>query len=513
MSGAAETIRRRWLRLRAAACRDSLAAFTKEFWSVVEPSVTLQWAWCHDAMCLHLEAVEAGLIKNLAINVPPGSSKSTIVSVMYPAWCLARNPSWRGIFGSYGRGLSNRDSRKCRRIIQSRRYRTMFCRDWGLVGDANRVEFYETSRTGFRMATTCPGSEATGHRGDQWGLDDPQKAFTAKSPIHRERLKDWLFEEFWNRLNNLSRGGRIICQQRFHEDDATGATLARFGTEGPDGIVHLRIPAEFEADNPCTTHIHDAAGRRHALWRDPRTVEGELFDPVRFSESVLAVEQRSLGASGYASQYQQRPQPASGALFKVDRIRRARSVPRMVARVWAWDKAATMGGGAYSAGVLLGVDEAGRYWVLKVIRGQWSVAERESRIRRAAESTGYEVPIWIEQEPGSGGKESAEATIARLAGFAIRAQPASGAGSKEARAEPFAIQVENGNVCVPPEDWVEDYLGELELFPSGLYKDQVDATSLGFNKLAESSRTFDNEGPLAGGQIDDGPYGGAGEPW
>ena len=122
-----------------------------------------------------------------------------------------------------------------------------------------------------------------------------------------------------------------------------------------------------------------------------------------------------------------------------------------------------------------------------IVRDQWSAGRREAAIKQTAELDGVNVRIWIEQEPGSGGKESAENTIRNLAGFTIKAEPVT--GSKETRAEPFAAYVESGNVSVLRKPWNKEYLDEMRLFPNGKYKDQIDASSGAFNKLTLGHRT------------------------
>jgi predicted phage terminase large subunit-like protein len=94
--------------------------------------------------------------------------------------------------------------------------------------------------------------------------------------------------------------------------------------------------------------------------------------------------------------------------------------------------------------------------------------------------------VFVEQEPGSGGKESAEASVRMLAGFSAEADRVS--GSKELRADPFAAQWQAGNVRLVAASWNRDYLNEHEHFPSGKYKDQVDASTGAFNKIASKYR-------------------------
>ena len=149
-----------------------------------------------------------------------------------------------------------------------------------------------------------------------------------------------------------------------------------------------------------------------------------------------------------------------------------------------WDKAATEGGGARSAGVLIARTDRGLYYVEDVVCGQWSALKREQIMRATAERDGREVAIWTEQEPGSGGKESAEASVRNLAGFSVHTDRVS--GSKCERAAPLAAQCEAGNVKIVRGAWNQGYLEELCSFPLGSFADQVDASSGAFNKLARN---------------------------
>jgi hypothetical protein len=72
-------------------------------------------------MYAHVEALLKGKLgrRNLLITVPPGFMKSSIVSVMAPAWRWINRPSWRAIFASGNPGVAVRDSLKCRAILDS----------------------------------------------------------------------------------------------------------------------------------------------------------------------------------------------------------------------------------------------------------------------------------------------------------------------------------------------------------------------------------------------------------
>jgi len=178
-------------------------------------------------------------------------------------------------------------------------------------------------------------------------------------------------------------------------------------------------------------------------------------------------------------------------MFKVVRVHVEDVAPkRFVQKIRFWDKAGTEGGqGAFTVGLLMGKDEKGHFWVLDVVRGRWDSSERENIIHKTAQADGRDVIIGIEQEPGSGGKESAENTVRRLAGYRVRVdRPSGSASSKELRADPYSVQVNNGNVYVVRGPWLTEYLSELSYFPHSKYKDQVDASSGAFNTLAKGKR-------------------------
>ena len=215
------------------------------------------------------------------------------------------------------------------------------------------------------------------------------------------------------------------------------------------------IPARLD-DNP---HL-DQEGYRRSL---------ERLDPVTRAQLL-------------EGDWQVRPE---GAMFRREWFTIVEASPEaMPSRVRYWDKAATEGGGARSAGVLIARTDRGLYYVEDVVCGQWSALKREQIMRATAEHDGRDVAIWTEQEPGSGGKESAEASVRNLAGFSVHTDRVS--GSKCERAAPLAAQCEAGNVKIVRGAWNQGYLEELCSFPLGSFADQVDASSGAFNKLARN---------------------------
>lgn len=454
-----------WQAIAREACSRSFPEFVINAWPVMEPTRALAWGWHMDVICEHLEAVTRGEILRLLINIPPGTMKSSLVSVLWPAWEWANDPTKRYVTASHEQGLAIRDARKMRNIVASEWYQRLWAVE--LTGDQNEKRYFENKATGFRQA--CAVASMTGKRGDRVIWDDPHNVEGALSDADRKRDVRIFHETLPTRLNDPDSSAIVIVMQRLHEEDVSGEALSEdFGYE------HLCLPMEFEKARACVTSLGPV---------DRRTEEGELLFPERFPREVVDRDKKIMGAWATAGQLQQRPAPRGGGTFEWEKIAIVSHAPELKEIVRYWDKAGTQGGGAYTAGVLMGLGVDGVYYVLDVVRGQWEAPARERTIKQTAQSDSRAVPIWIEQEPGSGGKESAQATIRNLAGFVIRAERPT--GDKALRAEPFSVQVEAGAVKMVAGAWNSEYLHELRNFPVGKYKDQVDASSGAFSKLTQ----------------------------
>jgi predicted phage terminase large subunit-like protein len=165
----------------------------------------------------------------------------------------------------------------------------------------------------------------------------------------------------------------------------------------------------------------------------------------------------------------------------------------VLCRVRYWDKAGTPGSSSWTAGVRMAVLTTGDFVVEHVERGQWLAPERETVIRTTARldddfsrEQGVVCFPWIEQEPGSGGKESAERTQADLQhaipGLLVGIERVT--GEKTARATNMSWHAQARRILLLRGQWNAAYLDELYWFPAAAVDDQVDASSGAFNKLA-----------------------------
>src|SRR5207302_6927624 len=96
--------------LQKQAAEDSLRAFVEQAWHVLEPGTKFIPGIHVDPVCLHLQALLEGKIKDLLINIPPGFAKSMIGCVFMPAWVWINHPEFRFLFSSYKAEYAIRDS-------------------------------------------------------------------------------------------------------------------------------------------------------------------------------------------------------------------------------------------------------------------------------------------------------------------------------------------------------------------------------------------------------------------
>ena len=455
----------------------SLAEFVKLAWPIIEPGQPYVHGRHIDMMCEHLEAITSGEIRRLLINIPPGTSKSTITGVFWPMWEWGPRamPSHRFIGVAHEQTLGIRDNLKCRRLASSPWYQQLWP-SVGMTKDQNEKLNFENTATGFRQVATP--SNVTGRRGDRVILDDPLSVENANSEAEREKVNLWFRESLPTRLNNPDSSAIVVVMQRIHERDVSGIILSE-----QLGYEHLCLPMRYETDRRCVTVIDG----------DWRKDEGELLFPSRFPLATVDELEKAMGTYATAGQHQQRPAPRDGGLFKRSWFTTIAAIPaNTTRRVRAWDLAATAKTSTnrpdWTAGVLVSRAPAGQFIIEHVNRFQGTPMEVSQAIKSCAQTDGVETTVRLPQDPGQAGKSQVETFIRNLAGYTVVVKTVT--GDKATRASPAATQCEAGNVALlrtgnPDQDaWIEPFLAELCLFPAGSHDDQVDALSDSVNELA-----------------------------
>lgn len=469
-------------------CRESLATFVRRAWHVIEPGAEYIHGWHIDAMCEHLEAVTEGRIRRLVINVPPGTMKSMLVNVFWPAWEWGPQalPHLRYLATSHNMANSGRDNLKMRRLVTSDWYRER----WPhvrLTRDQNEKINFETTSTGWRIAAAASG--ITGKRGDRLLIDDPHSVDSASSDAMRADTIEWFLEAVPTRLNSPESSAIVVVMQRLHEEDVTGAILDR-----PDlGYVHLCLPMRFESDRRCVTPIG---------FQDPRELDGELLFPQRFPEYVVRELESSLQSYGAAGQLQQRPEPRGGGILQRawwqvwdDEAARLRGVqsgshyPTMEYRIAVVDGAFTeKAENDPSAFTVWGV------WVdprtrRKMAMLQWAWAEHlplhDLRVRVANDCRRFRVDRLLVENKGSGISlvQELRRNYADEPWVVHAVDP--GKMDKVARAHRVSAILESGIVWAPDRQWADRVISECARFPKGKHDDLVDTVTMGLGFLRD----------------------------
>lgn len=462
-----------------ALCASSLATFARLAWPILEPSTDLKWGWALDGICEHLEAVTDGDLIRLLMNVPPGSMKSLLTGVIWPAWewgprALAHH---RFLGTAHKQDLAVRDNLKCRRLIRSRWYQRLW--PVALVSDQDAKTKFENDKTGFREAMAF--TSMTGSRGDRVILDDPHSVDDANSPVKLAADITTFREALPSRVNN-DQSAIVIVMQRLNEQDVSSVAIEL-------GYEHLMIPMRFEEERRCSTSIG---------WQDPRTVDGELMFEARFPEKQVIELEKTLGSYATAGQLQQRPAPRAGGMFQRSDFEVVDAMPAGKKRtVRAWDFAATEQKPGVRPDWTVGLKMSmigDIFYIEDIERGQWKPSKVEETLVNTASQDGTGVMIRIPQDPGAAGKSDAATKVKLLKGYPVK--PERPTGEKSVRATPASAQAEAGNVKLLRGAWNQAFLDEVCVFPAGMNDDQVDAFADALNELALTKPAYNMDALL-----------------
>lgn len=281
-------------------CQSSFFYFVQQFWSVIIKEEAI-YNWHIEALCNELQELSRSIVArspkpyDLIINIPPGTTKSTITTIMFPAWLWTQDPTIRVITNSYSMDLSIEHAVKSRDIITSDKYKKLFPKII-LRRDKGAKSSYENTLTGARYATSTGGT-ITGKHAHVILNDDPLNPQQSASEVDRNTANEHT-KTLSSRKVDKRNTPTITIMQRLHELDVTGYLLSKKS----DKIKHICLPAELGA-NVMPAHYRDR-------------YKGGMLDPVRLSRDVLAEQLVDLGSRQYAGQYSQNPVVDGGNIIK-----------------------------------------------------------------------------------------------------------------------------------------------------------------------------------------------------
>lgn len=287
--------------IRAEKCRRDFFFFVQEFWHIIIPEDPV-WNWHIPYLCAELQEVvirvKDRLPKeyDLIINIPPGTSKSTIATVMLPVWSWIIDPSIRNLTASYSSSLSTDHALKSRDIIRSSKFREYFP-DIAIKPDQDNKTHYKNMHGGERYVTSVGGT-VTGFHAHLIVVDDPLNPRGAASEVERITANNFMDVTLSTRKVSKSVTPTILVMQRLHENDCTGNWLSKKEKK----IKHICLPGEVSEDIKPSDAIE--------------YYEDGLLDPVRLSRDDLNGLATDLGSYGYSGQIMQTPTPSGGGIWQ-----------------------------------------------------------------------------------------------------------------------------------------------------------------------------------------------------
>lgn len=394
----------------------------------------------------------------LLLFAPPGSAKSTWVSVLFPSHYLARFPKNSILAATHSVEFAQRWGRRVRNDIAL---------DSNVLG----IELAPDSQASDRWALTSGGEYygvgagvgISGFRADL-GLGDDffGNREDAYSETVRKKRWDWYIDDFSARLKPNAK--RILMNTRWHEEDVAGRVLDQITR----GIIKGRV-----ISMPAIAEQNDVLGRKPGdyLWDDPGGYDYGAF---------LRARQRETSPMMWAALYQQRPAPEEGDYFKAAWLKPYVTAPAKdtLAIYGASDYAVTADGGDYTVHVVVGVDPDGHMYLLDLWRKQASSDEwveafcalvRQWKPREWAEEQGQiraGVGPFLERM-----QRERQAYVYRRE-FPTRADKAVRAQSIRGRMAIDGLYVQQSAA------WLSVLRSELLSFPAGRHDDIVDALGL-----------------------------------
>lgn len=462
--------------------------------------------WHHILISDAVERVIKGDLKNVVINVPPGSSKTEVVAINLMARGLALNPRARFLHISYSDDLALLNSETAREIVQSDEYQDLWPlaiaddakskKRWNVVVDGKKAGgVYAVALggqiTGFRAGHMAPGWQGA------IIIDDPLKVEDAYSKPNRDKANRKLVSTVKSRKANPDTP-IIVIMQRLAEEDPTGFIKAG---KLPGDWEFIEIPALIT--NEYVEALPDRLRKQIAV--EPRDSDGR-FSYWPYKEplgDLLALERADRFV--FSGQYQQRPTPLGGGIIQSAKFGRYQVLPELIKRSIYVDTAQkTAERNDYSVFECWGLGKSGRIYLIDMIRGKWEAPE----LKRQA------IDFWNKHVGWAGPHGSALTKMLvedKASGTGliqdIRADggiPIEGIErhkDKLTRVMDVVSYIDSGYVYVPESaPWVSDFTRECDAFTADdthMHDDQIDPMVDAINDLLGPGRALTQWAKLA----------------
>lgn len=327
--------------LEADLCRD-FKFFRDLFWETVPGAGKMKYNWHLDVFCDEaqtvIERIASGLPReyDLAVNVPPGTSKSTVFSILLPAWAWTQWPWIRFLSASHTDALVLDLANKSRSVIKSDKYQKLFPHIV-LKEDQDAKGYFANTLGGDRFTCTAAGKSPIGRHAHVQLLDDIINPKGVTSQLSLETARAFVDEELITRKVDKAVTVTILVMQRLGVGDPTDVMVKGAEREGAAPVRHVVLPSDLDKMADGKFKSDDVKPEYLAN----RYVDG-LLDPVRMSQTSLS-EFRARGDHYFSTQFRQKPYSKKGGMFREEYfMRRVKAAPYEARRIRFWDMAACL---------------------------------------------------------------------------------------------------------------------------------------------------------------------------
>lgn len=466
-------------------CKRSFYYFVQTFWSVVIAEKP-RYNWHIKYLCDELQAISGNLVSrkpkenDLLINIPPGTTKSTIVTIMFPAWLWALDASIRIISNSYSSDISTEHAIKSRDIILSVKYKELFP-EVEIRRDKSGKQSYDTTANGARY-TTSTGGSITGKHAHLIINDDAQNPKQAESEAHRKQAVDHT-KTLASRKVDKEVAVTVTVMQRLNAEDVSGYLL----NNKKEGLKHIKLPSEItDKTKPIPAEDEFLFDGKKVTVQQMYELQDNLLDNVRLSRKAINEALVDLGSRGYNGQFLQNPTAEGGDIIKKDWIQiitkqqfdlLAHNKRRVVH--FFIDTAYTDKTENDPTGIIAVVQIGNNIYITGAIKIRKEFPELIKFIPEWCKANGYSSGSTVRIEPKASGKSVVQ-TLKRETNLNVTETP-SPKDDKKTRLNGVSPKYESGRVILVEGTWNDDYIAEVTGFPNASHDEYVDVSVYAIN--------------------------------